>query len=173
MRTETIWALKKIFENKAKEEILSEGIYDVKDVVILDVRGVVTREADYERTPTVSIPLKTALILCLDKLDFFKRGNFKKILLECMQEALSEEEDPSPLIKERINEIDKAEKHLKETLGKLPKQPCSGRTIVDAIMEEVSGPVRIAMLATRDEVHPTALIKKRVRATSKKPARAK
>jgi hypothetical protein len=152
MRTETLYALKKSIEQKCKEEILSPGTYEVNETVILQLFGLVKKSEDYEKTPTVNIPLKTALILCLDKLKFFELRDFKEILLECMSDAIYEEENPTQQILTHVKQIERAEKHLKSTLAKLPKVTCSGPTNVDAGMIEITDLKKEAALQAIEEV---------------------
>ena len=117
---------------------LTQGVHDIDEVVTLHVKGIVTRFANGERTPTCSIPLKLTLALMLGKGREEDKARFESMLVEAMTEALAKEKTADTEFKEQIKHFDEVELRVKQLLGELPKVPCNGKTVVKAFVTEVA-----------------------------------
>jgi hypothetical protein len=117
--------------------ITTPGVHEIDETVTLHIKGTVTRNKDYMRAPTVSIPLKATLALALQKAGF-QREHIKRILIESMQEALALGEQAEGIILERLADVDEAMTHVADAIKNLGKVPTAGGTKVDVTITEVA-----------------------------------
>lgn len=108
---------------------LPPGKYDVDEVVTVHVIGTVSKAKDVEYTPTVAIPLKTALALLLEKAGVVG-PHANRMLVAAMTEALAADVDANEALKARMKDVDVAMEAVAASLGKLPKEKRAGATTV-------------------------------------------
>lgn len=103
---------------------LTVGEIEIDTVV--RIKGTLKVGADYERTPTVSVPLIETMALLLHN-SGFTREKSKSMLIAAMQGALSETGKGQGAIAEAYKEIiAEASKHVTDTLAALPKVTVRG-----------------------------------------------
>ena len=103
-----------------------EGQYSIEgQELVIRFHGSVTQGADYERTPTVNIPLIPALMLCLEKAGIVGPA-LQKMLMDAMREALNQDAKAKEAIAARMKDAEAAEAKVREGLKTLPKVPCAG-----------------------------------------------
>jgi hypothetical protein len=115
---------KKLVKKNGK---VKTGIHHVDTTVLVRITGTVTKLADTEKTPTVSIPLKATLALALQKAGI-QRENIARILTEAMTEALNMDEQGEARIAEQIKDVEEAMARVEAITHDLPKTPVSGAT---------------------------------------------
>jgi hypothetical protein len=130
---------KKWIENQLKNQPEPPvGSVDVNEILTLEVKGTVKKAEDYERTPTVSIPLKATLALVLEK-SGITRDRSMAILVEAMNEALQAQEQGEEYVKDMIRNVVEAENRVQNMLGQLDKVTVSGsKTIKENVTEIVN-----------------------------------
>lgn len=126
-RAVLLYALKGLAASLVKgEDKPPEGPYSIEgQELLIRFHGSVTQGADYERTPTVNIPLIPALMLCLEKAGIVGPA-LQKMLMEAMSEALNGDEKAKAAIAARMKDAEAAEARVREGLKALPKVPCAG-----------------------------------------------
>lgn len=127
LRSVLLYALKSLSGKLTEgEEKPSVGSYNIEgQELLIRFHGSVTQGADYERTPTVSIPLIPALMLCLSKAGIVGPA-LQRMLMESMREALNADEAANEHIKALLANAEEAERQVRAGLATLPKVPCSG-----------------------------------------------
>lgn len=132
----TAKAISKGTEKLAADLTLAPGKYSIDTTLTLHVTGTVTRSADEEYVPTVSIPHKVALALFVEKMGAVS-PNVQAMLLEAMSEALKVGEKAEGAVAERIRDLEAAEAKVTSLLDALPKAKRSGKTVCKVSVEEV------------------------------------
>ncbi|MCB9924898.1 MAG: hypothetical protein H6822_22150 [Planctomycetaceae bacterium] len=108
---------------------LGVGRHYFDEQFVVRVSGSVEKHEDQLVAPTVSIPLVTTLALFFDKCGV-TRDAALNLLREAITEAMDENVNEDAKIKERIGDVEKAIKAVKdELIGKLPKMKRSGKVI--------------------------------------------
>jgi len=118
---------------------LPVGTVEVDETVTLHVKATVKRNADYQTTPTVSIPLKATVALLLAKMGF-QRDRAAELLVEAMTEALNADQLGEDAIAARIADVDTAMARVQAITAALPKEPRNGATTVKGTVEVVEAP---------------------------------
>lgn len=123
--------LVKILLNSVKcdKRSLEEGEYQVKACV--NISGDIKKCPDYEKTPTVKIPLKKVLALFIQYCGITRDSAIDK-LKKAFEKAMEEDS------KVDLDIVESAETKVKEILKELPKQKCSGRTITNVSIDNIS-----------------------------------
>lgn len=112
-----------------KAVALPVGKYDLTGTkVTIELSGTMTKCDSEDYTPTVSVPVKAALILALQKAGV-QDVNISKILVEAMKEALTLGKKGEDAIKAHVKKYDEIEEDFVKTLAKLPKQTREGKTL--------------------------------------------
>lgn len=130
----TKFAVSKAVSGVADGVVLPVGKYEVDSVITVRVKGTVNKAEDYFASPTSSIPIKATLALLLEK-SGWSREMSKKLLLEAMNEAISNSSSSSESISNRVKDIEEAELHVKGIIGSLPKVKRSGPTTSNLSIE--------------------------------------
>lgn len=108
---------------------LSVGRHYFDEEFVVRVSGSVEKHDDQLVAPTVSIPLVTTLALFFDKCGV-TRDAALNLLREAITEAMDENVNEDAKIKQRIGDVEKAIKAVKdELIAKLPKMKRSGRVV--------------------------------------------
>ena len=119
--------LAKAFKNEELD--LGVGRHYFDEEFIVRVSGSVEKHEDQLVAPTVSIPLVATLALFFDKCGV-TRDAALNLLREAITEAMDDGVNEDTKIKERIGDVEKAIKAVKdELIAKLPKMKRSGRVI--------------------------------------------
>lgn len=119
--------LAKAFKNEELD--LGVGRHYFDEEFIVRVSGSVEKHEDQLVAPTVSIPLVTTLALFFDKCGV-TRNHAISMLREAITEAMAENVNEDSKIKERIGDVEKSIKAVKDNLiCKLPKMKRAGRVI--------------------------------------------
>jgi len=119
--------LAKAFKNEALDLDVGRHYFDEEFVV--RVSGSVEKHEDQLVAPTVSIPLVTTLALFFDKCGV-TRDHALSMLREAITEAMDDGVNEDAKIKQRIGDVEKAIKAVKdELIAKLPKMKRSGRVV--------------------------------------------
>lgn len=119
--------LAKAFKNEELD--LGVGRHYFDEEFVVRVNGSVEKHEDQLVAPTVSIPLVTTLALFFDKCGV-TRNHAISMLREAITEAMTDGVNEDTKIKERIGDVEKAIKAVKdELIAKLPKMKRSGRII--------------------------------------------
>ena len=117
------FALTKI-KSDAERKDFAPGVYPVD--VTVRVQGNLTVGDDYERTPTVSIPLKETLALALKRMGF-QRDGVMAIMREVYGYSIDKTGKGKDALKNEIAELDSwIEVVEKEVLKTLPKAKVNG-----------------------------------------------
>lgn len=134
----TLLVIKKWAETELKKAAKpAVGLQTVADTVTLKVTGSVKKGADYERTPTVSIPHKLAMALFLEK-SGITREVAAAMLVDAMTEALNLNEKGEEFVEAKLRDVDAAEARVAAMLGQLPKVVVNGKTDVTANVTELN-----------------------------------
>jgi hypothetical protein len=123
----TMLALAKFFKDNSNNFIPKPGHHSIEDEFTIKVKGTVFKGNDVDFTPTVEIPLLSTLALVLEK-SGFQREKSQSILIEAMTEALENESSTSQSVKERIKDIERAMKSVRQITGSLPLKKRTGPT---------------------------------------------
>lgn len=119
--------LAKAFKNEELD--LGVGRHYFDEQFVVRVSGSVEKHDDQLVAPTVSIPLVTTLALFFDKCGV-TRDAALNLLREAITEAMAENVNEDAKIKERMGDVEKAIKAVKDDLiSKLPKMKRSGRVV--------------------------------------------
>ena len=119
--------LTKVWKNEQLD--LGVGRHYFDEQFVVRVSGSVEKHEDQLVAPTVSIPLVTTLALFFDKCGV-TRDAALNLLREAITEAMDENVNEDAKIKERIGDVEKAIKAVKdELIAKLPKMKRSGRVV--------------------------------------------
>lgn len=119
--------LAKAFKNEELD--LGVGRHYFDEEFVVRVNGSVEKQEDQLVAPTVSIPLVTTLALFFDKCGV-TRNHAISMLREAITEAMNDGVNEDTKIKERIGDVERAIKAVKdELIAKLPKMKRSGRII--------------------------------------------
>ena len=119
--------LKKAWKNEELD--LGVGRHYIDEEFVVRVSGSVEKHEDQLVAPTVSIPLVATLALFFDKCGV-TRDAALNLLREAITEAMAENVNEDSKIKERIGDVEKAIKAVKDDLiAKLPKMKRAGRVI--------------------------------------------
>lgn len=112
-------------------EALSPGTYPVDFAIRL--QGIVTVGKDYERTPTVAVPLVRTLAVALKKAGF-QRANIVRFVAEAMTEAIEAEMRGEEKMAE-MEKVEAAMELVRETFSRLPKVAVKGPVKADVRLE--------------------------------------
>ncbi len=137
MRPLSAISLGKLMPDVAKKLVLTPGRHLVHEMVTLELTGSILKSEDFERAPTVDIPMKTVLALVLEKSGCTRERSLA-ILTESLTEAMLNEESIVGALTERVNDIELMSAKVKEMLGALPKKMCAGPVRVDVKMKEIT-----------------------------------
>lgn len=119
--------LTKVWKNEELD--LSVGRHYFDEEFVVRVSGSVEKHEDQLVAPTVSIPLVTTLALFFDKCGV-TRDAALNLLREAITEAMAENVSEDSKIKERISDVERSIKAVKdELIAKLPKMKRAGRVI--------------------------------------------
>ena len=119
--------LAKTFKNEELD--LGVGRHFFHEEFMVRVSGSVEKHEDQLVAPTVSIPLVATLALFFDKCGV-TRDAALNLLREAITEAMADDVNEDSKIKERIGDVEKAIKAVKEELiAKLPKMKRAGRVV--------------------------------------------
>jgi hypothetical protein len=114
---------------KNEEIDLGVGRHYFDEQFVVRVSGSVEKHEDQLVAPTVSIPLVTTLALFFDKCGV-TRDHALSMLREAITEAMDDGVNEDAKIKQRIGDVEKAIKAVKdELIAKLPKMKRSGRVV--------------------------------------------
>lgn len=117
-------ALNAIESSESDRAAVAAGKYDVDAVV--RVSGTLSVGADYDTTPTVSLPVKEILALFVARAGFTRERSMQ-LLVECVHDAIAEDGHGAGEIAARVAEVDDYLSAIKaEILDKLPRQPRKG-----------------------------------------------
>lgn len=117
--------LAKAWKNESVD--LDPGRHHFDEEFFLRISGSVEKHEDQLVASTVSIPLITTLALVLDKCGVTRDATVA-ILRDAIAEAMTNGVNEDAHIKDRINDVEKSIKSVKEELiAKLPKMKRSGR----------------------------------------------
>lgn len=131
---------------KIEEIDLGVGRHYFDEQFVVRVSGSVEKHEDQLVAPTVSIPLVTTLALFFDKCGV-TRDHALSMLREAITEAMDDGVNEDAKIKQRIGDVEKAIKAVKdELIAKLPKMKRSGR-VVTKDLEVTVTPVMAEELA--------------------------
>jgi hypothetical protein len=131
---------------KNEEIDLGVGRHYFDEQFVVRVSGSVEKHEDQLVAPTVSIPLVTTLALFFDKCGV-TRDHALSMLREAITEAMDDGVNEDAKIKQRIGDVEKAIKAVKdELIAKLPKMKRSGR-VVTKDLEVTVTPVMAEELA--------------------------
>jgi len=109
---------------KAARNNLRPGEYPIDETFSL--QGYIRVAKDTERTPTANIPVLEALALLLHDAGITGK-NALNALKTAMIRALEQDEEVETIISSMRENMDKAEKAVRETLESLPKVPVKGK----------------------------------------------
>ena len=119
--------LTKVWKNEQLD--LGVGRHYFDEEFVVRVSGSVEKHEDQLVAPTVSIPLVTTLALFFDKCGV-TRDAALNLLREAITEAMDENVNEDAKIKERMGDVEKAIKAVKdELIAKIPKMKRSGRVV--------------------------------------------
>ena len=119
--------LAKTFKNEELD--LGVGRHYFDEEFVVRVSGSIEKHEDQLVAPTVSIPLVATLALFFDKCGV-TRDAALNLLREAITEAMAENVNEDSKIKERIGDVEKAIKAVKDDLiAKLTKMKRAGRVI--------------------------------------------
>jgi len=119
--------LTKVWKNEQPE--LGVGRHYFDEEFVIRVTGSVEKQDDQLVAPTVSIPLVTTLALFFDKCGV-TRDHALSMLREAITEAMDDGVNEDASIKQRIGDVEKAIKAVKdELIAKLPKMKRAGRVV--------------------------------------------
>ena len=119
--------LAKAFKNEELDLGVGRHFFDEEFVV--RVSGSIEKHEDQLVAPTVSIPLVATLALFFDKCGV-TRDAALNLLREAITEAMTDGVNENSKIKDRIGDVEKAIKAVKDDLiAKLPKMKRAGRVI--------------------------------------------
>lgn len=119
--------LAKAFKNEQLG--LGVGRHYFDEEFVVRISGSVEKHDDQLVAPTVSIPLVTTLALFFDKCGV-TRDHALSMLREAITEAMAENVSEDSKIKERISDVERSIKAVKdELIAKLPKMKRAGRVI--------------------------------------------
>jgi len=136
---------------------LPVGKYDLTGTkVTIELSGTMEKRPDEEYTPTVSVPVKAALILALQKAGV-QDANISKILVEAMKEALAIGEKGEDAIKPHVKKYDEIEKAFVKTLAKLPKQTREGKTLTKDVNVKIDVKAGSALVDKLAPVVPVSI----------------
>ena len=108
---------------------LGVGRHYFDEEFVVRISGSVEKHDDQLVAPTVSIPLVTTLALFFDKCGV-TRDAALNLLREAITEAMDENVNEDAKIKERMGDVEKAIKAVKdELIAKIPKMKRSGRVV--------------------------------------------
>lgn len=123
---------------KNEELDLGVGRHYFDEQFVVRVSGSVEKHDDQLVAPTVSIPLVTTLALFFDKCGV-TRDAALNLLREAITEAMDENVNEDAKIKQRIGDVEKAIKAVKdELIAKLPKMKRSGRVVTKDLEVKVT-----------------------------------
>jgi hypothetical protein len=126
--------LAKALTKQTKGQTLAAGDYEIDETITLHVHGTARKLPDVPYTPTVAIPLLATMALLLEK-SGFQREVSKALLIDAMTEALNTDVIASPIVAERVRDIETAMEHVRQVTGDLPKEIRSGATNVDLTID--------------------------------------
>lgn len=119
--------LAKAFKNEELD--LGVGRHYFDEEFVVRVSGSVEKHESQLVAPTVSIPLVTTLALFFDKASL-TRDAALNLLREAITEAMDDGVNEDAKIKQRIGDVEKAIKAVKdELIAKLPKMKRAGRVL--------------------------------------------
>jgi len=119
--------LTKVWKNE--EANLNPGTHHIDEEFVVRVRGTVEKHDDQMVAPTVSIPLVTTLALFWEKAGL-NRDVALDLLREALTEAMDNGMDENYQITQRIDDVQKAIKAVKQDLiAQLPKMPRTGKVV--------------------------------------------
>lgn len=121
-----IQAASKLLGNLAVKNPVQPGVYNLDGQhLILELSGSVRKGEDYDYTPTCSIPIIPALMLAFEKAGIVG-PHLENMLFEAMEAALNADEQANSRIKERLKDVEAAERRVRARLAELPKQKADG-----------------------------------------------
>lgn len=129
-------AIAEALKKQIKKEDIKPGEYIFDTTIRLKVSGNLTKLADREVRPTTSIPWLTTIALILERAGF-QRERAKQLISEAMIEAISNKENAREQMEQRIKDVEGALIHVRAITNKLPKETCSGPTLVNVEIQEI------------------------------------
>jgi hypothetical protein len=118
---------------KLKPDTIEAGEYDLSGTkVLVSFEGKLVKKPNEERTPTVSIPVKTVLALTLQKAGI-QREHIESILVEAMTEAIELGEKGEDALAPFIKDYEQYEQRVKATLAQLPKVQVEGKVLTKGL----------------------------------------
>jgi hypothetical protein len=137
--------LAKTWKNEAAD--LAPGKHFIDEEFVVRVNGTVTKKEDDFAAPTVSIPLIAVLALFWEKCGV-TRDAALAMLRDALREAMNADVKEDQQIKERIKDVEKAVKAIKqEIIADLPKMRRAGKLLVGDLDVEMI-PVEAGFLET-------------------------
>ena len=131
MSNATTIALAKLIAKDAKKIALAVGSYAVDTTLLVKIKATINKGADYESTPTTSIPLLTVLAITLSKTNKATREATKRAIREAMIEAIEADRKGSDVFAEAREDIAEIMKDVVEITAALPKTTKAGATTID------------------------------------------
>lgn len=128
MDNEIILALSKYFNNLAKGLDIAPGNIQIDTEVVVRLEGELVRKKDFQRAPTVSIPLIPTMALLIQRLGI-QRETAKALIFEVMLEAILDKstlEEKYELFETHIKDVEAAMEHVQEITQSLPKVDTKG-----------------------------------------------
>ena len=116
-------------------ERLPVGVHSVDTVV--RIKGTIKVGEDYERTPTVSVPLKETLALFIAYSGITRKAA-TDALVKAMNDALANSDKGAGALKDSLAVVDETmETVSKSVLSKLKKVPCNGSVTTKLTVESM------------------------------------
>jgi hypothetical protein len=135
MRPELQAALGTLRTSEEARDALRPGTYAIDELV--RVTGTVTIGADYQTTPTVSLPVKEILALFVARAGFTRKHTMQ-LLVECVSDALAKNGRGAGEIASKVDAVDEYLAAIKnDVLAKLPKVPRRGAVRAKLAVEAV------------------------------------
>lgn len=131
---------------KGQRPLLAPGVHQISQRVSFDLVGEMTVGEDHERTPTQSIPYKTAFALFV-RYSGVTGEAAAKAMERALHEAIAMERDGEPDAKAKatllkgVADLDDAEKIVQKQLDALPKKSVRGTVVckkVKVTMSEIT-----------------------------------
>lgn len=119
-----------------KQADIEPGNHFIDETFLVTVTGMVEKREDDFAAPTVSIPLISALALFWDRAGI-ARDEALAMLRDALREAMNKEVKEDGHIAERIKDVEKAVKTIRqELIAKLPPMRRAGKVIVENLSVE-------------------------------------